>query len=52
MGPRSRVGRVEVDEGSAYLSPSLWPIREEEDLIVGWGEGEDPVRVIVDFDWQ
>ena len=25
-----------------YFSPSFWPIGKEDDLIVRWGEGEDP----------
>ena len=46
-----KVGRVEVDKGSAYLSPSSWPTGEE-DLIVGRGEGKDSVGVEVSFGWQ
>ena len=53
VGLGSRVGRVKVDEGGAYFSPGFWPIREgsQEDLIVRWREGEDPVGVGICSGW-
>ena len=50
--PCGGVGQEEVDKGSTYFTPSFRSIREEKDLIVRWGEGEDPVRVEACFCWQ
>ena len=50
--PGSRAGQVEVDKGGTYFPHSFWPIREEEDLIVRWGEGKDPIGVEACFGWQ
>ena len=49
--PCSGVWRVEVDKGGAYFSPRFRSIGEEDDFVVRWGQGEDPIRVVVGFDW-